>query len=329
MAGRSVTAGGNVPHISVVMPVHSAMPYLPAAIESILAQDFPDFEFVIGDDASTDGSWECILALAARDPRIRPLRSANRLGPVASSNWVAHAARAPLIARMDADDVCEPQRLRVQWERLQLEPAVVAVGSLFEMIDAAGQVIRPVNLSSILRVSSSPCAHDSLMVRRSAFEAAGGYREGTDYFEDFDLYWRLAEVGRLEVFSGSLVRVRASESHSRLRDDRNRVVPQLARRMGAAAPVNGMDLGALRILAGLSLWSNRREGFLPDLIRRVRLSVVWKNRGQALFVLAAALAPAVVRTAIRLRLHWRNWRLRERLPAGRFFPWPPTRDASA
>lgn len=93
------------------MPVHNAMPFLPQAIESILAQDCPDFEFVIGDDASSDGSRACLADYARRDARIRVVHGRERLGSVGSSDWVAREARAPLVARMDADDVAVPTRL--------------------------------------------------------------------------------------------------------------------------------------------------------------------------------------------------------------------------
>src|SRR5438445_13136781 len=90
--------------ISVVMPVYNALPHLDAAVRSILDQDFSDFEFVILDDASTDGSTERLGEWAAADGRIRLLESERNLGPVGSSNLIVEQARAPLIARMDADD---------------------------------------------------------------------------------------------------------------------------------------------------------------------------------------------------------------------------------
>ena len=101
-------------HISVVMPVHNALPHLDAAVRSILDQTHANFEFVIFDDASTDGSAERLREWAARDSRIRLLEGQENLGPVGSSSLVVEQAKAPLIARMDADDVCDPDRLRRQ-----------------------------------------------------------------------------------------------------------------------------------------------------------------------------------------------------------------------
>src|SRR4051794_20662021 len=98
------------PKVSVVMPVHNAMPFLDIAVASILGQSFEDFEFVILDDASTDGSTERLREWAARDPRIRLIEEKRNLGPALSSERVAVAARAALVARMDADDISHRDR---------------------------------------------------------------------------------------------------------------------------------------------------------------------------------------------------------------------------
>src|SRR3954452_4959541 len=107
-------AAAETPRVSVVMPVRNAMPYLDIAAESILGQTFADFEFVILDDASTDGSTERLRVWADRDPRIRLIEERKNLGPAVSSQRVAQAARAPIVARMDADDISYPQRLADQ-----------------------------------------------------------------------------------------------------------------------------------------------------------------------------------------------------------------------
>src|SRR5215212_10172661 len=107
-------AVAGTPKVSVVMPVHNAMPYLDAAVESILGQTLQNFEFVIVDDASTDGSTERLREWTSTDPRIRLIEEKANLGPALSSERVARAARAPFVARMDADDVSDPDRLAEQ-----------------------------------------------------------------------------------------------------------------------------------------------------------------------------------------------------------------------
>src|SRR4051812_39806694 len=128
--------------VSVVMPVHNALPHLDAAVRSILDQGHRDFEFVIYDDASTDGSTECLREWAAKDRRIRLFEGQHNLGPVGSSSFVVEHSTAPLIARMDADDLCSPDRLERQIELLRDHPEVGLVGTLFNIIDSDGRRIR-------------------------------------------------------------------------------------------------------------------------------------------------------------------------------------------
>src|SRR6266498_1262940 len=101
----------NQPLISVVMPVLNALPFLDESIRSILAQSFGDFEFVILDDASNDGSREVLHEWSQRDRRISFYESRHHLGLSGSSNFVVSKARAPVVARMDADDISHPDRL--------------------------------------------------------------------------------------------------------------------------------------------------------------------------------------------------------------------------
>jgi glycosyltransferase involved in cell wall biosynthesis len=101
------------PAISVLMPVYNAGRFLPAAIESILAQTCADFELIAIDDGSRDGSADVLAQFAARDPRVRVLTQENR-GIVATLNRALELARAPLVARMDADDLSRRDRFAKQ-----------------------------------------------------------------------------------------------------------------------------------------------------------------------------------------------------------------------
>jgi len=102
------------PQVSVVMPVHNALPFLDESIRSILEQTFKDFEFVILDDASSDGSTQLLREWSQRDARIRLQESTEQLGLSGSSNAVVLKTQARIVARMDADDVSHPDRLRRQ-----------------------------------------------------------------------------------------------------------------------------------------------------------------------------------------------------------------------
>lgn len=184
------------------MPVHNAAPYLAAAIESILRQTYTDFEFLIIDDGSTDGS-PAILQAATRDQRVRVIRRENR-GLVATLNEGLTLARAPLIARMDADDVARPARLAQQVGALAARPEVLCLGGAFELIDGAGRRIAqrfpPTEDAEIQEYNlrgHNAIAHPTALYRRAAVQAVGGYRERFKCAEDLDLWLRLGETGVL------------------------------------------------------------------------------------------------------------------------------------
>jgi glycosyltransferase involved in cell wall biosynthesis len=191
-----MTLPNETPRVSVVMPVRNAGSFLGSSIESILDQTYGDFEFVILDDASQDGSWDELLAWKERDDRIRLLRSDDHLGPARCSNRVVEASKGALVARMDADDIARPDRLRRQVATFDDVPDVVLVGALAEGIDAQGRRIRSRDASRALRRSPySAFPHGSAMFRRDAFDAVGGYREVCDGWEDVDLFLRLQRTG--------------------------------------------------------------------------------------------------------------------------------------
>jgi glycosyltransferase involved in cell wall biosynthesis len=193
------------PAISVVMPVRNAAATLPAAVESVRAQSEPDWELVAVDDGSTDDSRAVLDAYAGRDPRIRVV-TASRHGLVVALEAGLGAARAPLIARMDADDVCLPERLVGQRRHLETHPDVDLVACRVRFggdPGRAGGYARHVEWINGLithesialgRFVESPLAHPSVMFRRTLVERLGGYREG-DFPEDYELWLRWLEGG--------------------------------------------------------------------------------------------------------------------------------------
>ena len=206
------------PLLSVVMPVHNALPYLDASVASILGQTHDDFEFVICDDGSTDGSREALRAWKAKDHRIRLFESEASLGPSASSNWVVEQSRGRFVARMDADDVSHRDRLRRQLAALLAHPAVDLVGTLWETIDGDGRRVRRRDRWRLARRSPfAPFPHPSVMFRRAAFDAVGGYRESCAFWEDVDLYLRMSRRGRIAVLADVLLRIRHARTSTRLR----------------------------------------------------------------------------------------------------------------
>jgi glycosyltransferase involved in cell wall biosynthesis len=184
------------PSLSVVMPVYNASSFLDEAIRSILNQTFTDFEFVIFDDGSTDESIGIIEDWKKRDARIRVHRSDKRLGLSVSSIEAVALARAPIVARMDADDRSHPDRLKREWEILAARPEVVLVGTLADGIDGQGNKVRSRDRWRIVRRSRfAPFPHGSVMFRKDAYQAVGGYCPTLVAAEDQDLYHKLTSLG--------------------------------------------------------------------------------------------------------------------------------------
>lgn len=201
-----------MPAISVLLPVHNALPYLPQAVESIAAQEFDDFELLALDDASADGSAEYLDELA--DSRVRvfhlPKQGLTRL-----LNQGLRDARGAYIARMDADDVALPERLGCQSRFLDSHPDVVVVGCQADQLDADGRSIEPWEFpidDAAMRFdlfrNVTPLLHPGVLIRRAALEAIGGYDERFETAQDRDLWWRLTARGRLANIPVSLMRYR-------------------------------------------------------------------------------------------------------------------------
>jgi glycosyltransferase involved in cell wall biosynthesis len=309
------------------MPVYNALPFLDQAVESILAQTLRDFRFAIYDDCSTDGSYERALEWAARDPRITVARGTTRLGPCDSSNAAAALATSEFVARMDADDTSMPNRLEVQIKALRDHPDAALVGSTFDMVDVAGRQIRRATPGRILG-RAAPFAHSTIMYRKAQFDATGGYQPDTDYFEDLDLYRRLAERGRLLVVNAPLVSLRFAGQNARLRDDRDDVLRKIDRLYrddphdGQLDPkVSDMAYYSVAVLSILAL---ERPRMLGAMVRRASFAHPMRATMVLGMIGIAELSPRLARF-----LGQTASAVRERLLAGRLKPnavleWSPT-----
>ena len=207
-----------IPRISVAMSVYNNAPYLAHAIESIVAQSFGDFEFLIVDDGSTDGSGTIIDRFAESDSRIRPIHQANA-GLIASLNRMIDEARAPLIARMDGDDIALPERFARQLVFLDRHPEIGVVGTGCTCIDEAGRptsykfdnVTTPAEVVDDLK-NGPPLCHPSVVMRTDAVRAVGGYHRAYQHCEDYDLWLRLSEHVQMANLPDRLLLYRQSES---------------------------------------------------------------------------------------------------------------------
>jgi glycosyltransferase involved in cell wall biosynthesis len=200
-----------LPRVSVVMAVHNGAPYVRAAVDSILGQTLRDLELIIIDDGSTDETPAILDAYAARDPRVRVIHQANA-GVSKSGNRGIALARAPLIARMDADDISTPDRLEKEIAFMESHPDVVLLGGAYRLIDGDGELLTiqspPTDDASLqlqcLR-GTTPICHPLCMFRRDAFLKAGGYDETFPCALDLDLYLRLGEVGKMAALRDVLL----------------------------------------------------------------------------------------------------------------------------
>lgn len=191
--------------VSVVLPAHNEEQHLEQAIESILRQSDTNFEMIVVDDGSTDGSPEILARLARGDSRIRAFRQPHG-GIVGALNRGLAEASGALIARMDADDVADPERLRLQAEFLDRHPDVGLVASRVEylgdrrrnrglalFVDWTNSLVEPADIWRY-RFVETPFIHPSVMFRRELVERFGGYGDGS-YPEDYELWLRWLERG--------------------------------------------------------------------------------------------------------------------------------------
>lgn len=186
------------PAVTVLMSAHAGGDYFRQALGSVLAQDFGDFELVLIDDASADDIRGEVERL--RDPRVVYRRNEVNLGLTRSLNLGLGLARAPLVARMDADDVCLAHRLGEQARFMRENPGVGLLGGQADCIDAHGNVVfreRHPTDEALLRWLMhfiNPFWHPAAMMRTELLREVGGYDESLPCAQDFDLFRRLAAV---------------------------------------------------------------------------------------------------------------------------------------
>ena len=197
------------PLVSVLLPVRDARATLPRCLRSLRAQTLRAHEVIAVDDGSEDGSGALLARAAGRDPRLRVLHTPRR-GLVPALNSALEAARAPLLARMDADDEAHPRRLELQAERLGAAPALDVLGSRVRhwvprVAGAPGSAGMAAYVAwsnglldheEIVRdlLVESPLVHPSVMMRAALLRALSGYRDFAGP-EDYDLWLRARAAG--------------------------------------------------------------------------------------------------------------------------------------
>lgn len=198
------------PQVTVLMPVYNGEPYLRAAIDSILNQSFTDFEFLIINDGSTDQSLKTIKS--CKDRRIRLVNQRSNLGLIETLNRGFAIAKGRLIARMDCDDICMPERLNKQVAFMEEHPGVGVCGTWIEYFMGKELVMNfPVTHEEIVQAMPyfNPMAHPTLVIRREVLQTQSVLFDAAyPHVEDYELWTRLVQVTRFANLPEVLLKYR-------------------------------------------------------------------------------------------------------------------------
>jgi glycosyltransferase involved in cell wall biosynthesis len=245
LAASRITLKENELPISVVVPVYNAQRYLEEAMRSVLNQSYRDFELIAVDDGSKDSSLAILKRLAREDKRVRVISRPNT-GIVGALNDGLAATKGKYIARMDADDVCLPDRFVKQLAYLESHPDCVLLGSMCTVIDPlclplyeTERLLTHEELDrELMKGRGGVIRHPVAMIRREPFMRIGAYRQQYQWAEDLDLFLRLAEIGRIANLPDTLLHYRQHpQSVNRTRYEEQaklitRVVREAAQRRG-------------------------------------------------------------------------------------------------
>ncbi len=257
-----MTRGGDsaAPAVTVLMAVYNGERTLGPALESILGQSCGDFEFLVVEDRSTDGSRELLERYAKQDRRLRILPNPENLGLTRSLQRGLEAARGRCLARLDADDLALPGRLEAQLTLLAARPEVGLVGGGIRVVGTGGKLLRewfPPTEDAALRlellVKNHAFAHSAVMFRRESALAAGGYDQAFRYAQDYDLWCRLSAQARLASLPELVVeRLAGAEAISVLhRQEQLECIRRVScRELGRKPELAGLDREAYRRVWG-------------------------------------------------------------------------------
>ena len=284
-----------LPLVSVVLPVYNAAPYLAASVESVLAQTLTDFELIIVDDASTDGSGD--IARTFSDPRIRYIRNERNLGVAATRNRGVRQARGEFVAQMDQDDLAKPYRLAAQVAFLRRHPNVGFCGGHIVRFSPSfrHRVSYPLHHEQIrvAQLFHAAFAHPTVMARRKILlDHELFYDETCRNLEDYELWPKVTAVTQTANLDRVLLDYRIHTSQlsrecsapftallRRLhRRELSRLMPEITEEQlrlhheislfGDTSSISKLEVAAawLKLLLGAN---HRRASFAPDVMRVV------------------------------------------------------------
>jgi hypothetical protein len=236
-----------MPELTVVMAVFNGERFLPAALDSIMGQSMRDFELIIVNDGSTDGSAEILDEYARRSGRIQVVHE-RHAGTSAAVNLGCARVRTPYIARMDADDVSLPDRVARQLRFLRGCPQVALLGGGAEFINGSGEVLFRVDVPTrheeiaAMLPERNVFVHSAVVMRRDAFLAVGGYRRAfSGLTEDYDLWLRIAEQYEVANLAEVIVRYRVHRGQVTTTRLREQTRAAIGARLSARLRQSGQD----------------------------------------------------------------------------------------
>lgn len=215
------------PRVSVLIGAYDSAATLGAAIDGVLSQSVRELECLVVDDGSRDGSAD--LAQAVADERVRVLRMGSNVGIARSLNAGIEAARAPIVAVNDADDLSDPQRLAQQLALLDARPDVAVVGCRMREVDAAGLQLAPRTVPAAgdvrgMLMAANPIPNTASAFRRELILGVGGYDPRYRYATEYDLWlrvadrsvvWAMPDVLATRVMGATNVAARAERAQTR------------------------------------------------------------------------------------------------------------------
>lgn len=266
------------------MGVYNAERHVREAVDSLLAQSYEDFEVVLVNDGSTDRSAEILAGYD--DARLQILDNGENLGHPRSLNIALNAARGRLIARLDADDVAEPQRLERQVTEMERRPELDVLGSWTTEIDENGREIGKFSYppsETLIRwgmARTNVVYHPSVIMRRSMLERVRGYRPEIDCADDYDLFTRILEAGgRIGILPERLLRYRRSEGQISSRRVERQVAQAREVRRRYVSWLSGLDVTAETAEAASELQTPGGDPPSPEMLRRALAVQLAVQRG--------------------------------------------------
>lgn len=270
--GTETLDSSTAPRVSMVMPVHNGARWLAEAIESVLAQDFTDFELILVDDASTDGSPTIMTDAAARDPRVRLLRLDSNVGLPAALNAGFASARGALHSWTSDDNLLRPHMLRRLVATLDDHPDADVVHADFTLIDESGAELGRSRVGPVDRLLFGNNVGACFLYRARVTDALGGYDVALFGVEDYDFWLRAAQKFAFVTLNEDLYLYRKHEGSltSQRGDEIQALTAQIVER---ALPVTMPARRRSEILLGLVLRSHWR--WRGDLVRRAFRTDPW------------------------------------------------------